>query len=236
MRPACRRLILLPANASGLARYRAISICCRDTPSGLFCAAILPSVSPFLTSCVPAAFAGAGASGRWTICGWARTSGARAGAGAAALGAGAGVAAIGGGPLYSGGSSRKVYSRTRRPAFQLNSTSMSRNGSLTGCVVLSLSTALPARLSTAKRRPSNTGLNSMLASRNAAFGASRAARESSSPGCRDTISISADSGCPSAESTVNLPKPAESAKPGAKAKATAAASRFAVKDFPTAPP
>jgi len=37
------------------------------------------------------------------------------------------------GPAYSGGSSRKVYSRTRRPFAQFSSTSMSRNGSLIGC-------------------------------------------------------------------------------------------------------
>ena len=49
MVPAFKRFILLPANAFGLARYKATSICSSVTPLGRLRTAILLSVSPDLT-------------------------------------------------------------------------------------------------------------------------------------------------------------------------------------------
>ena len=134
MRPARTRLTLPRMNAYWLARNSAISIWFSVTPSGMFWRAIAPSVSPFFTSCCLADPASA-AHGR-------RAARARTrGAGAAGAGAGAawpraprrGGCAAGSGPRYSGGSSRNVYSRTRRPVAHDNSIRTSRNGSLTGC-------------------------------------------------------------------------------------------------------
>ena len=47
--PAFSRFMLLPENASGFWRNIATSIWSSETDAGLFCAAILPSVSPDLT-------------------------------------------------------------------------------------------------------------------------------------------------------------------------------------------
>ena len=209
MRPSLTRLTLPRINASSLARYIAVSIWLSVTPSSLLRRAMLPSVSPFFTvSCLaPAAgLAGAAGMGRASV----------RGAGAVGVGTATGAgfaagaeAAAGLGARYSGGSSRKVYSRTRRPVDHCNSIRTSRKGSLTGCKVLSRMTGRPPRLSIASCRPISAGLSSMPAWRNASGDASLADRESSSPGCSETISISALSGWPSAEVTASLPSPAE---------------------------
>ena len=71
--PDLTRLTLPPMKASGLLRSSATSIWSSDTPAGLFCAAILPAVSPLFTvSC----FSPAGIlSGAGTLATGARTGG-----------------------------------------------------------------------------------------------------------------------------------------------------------------
>ena len=235
MRPARTRLTLPLMKASWLARYSAISIWFSVTPAGRFWRAIAPSVSPFFTSCclasVETGAAGAGA-GRDSARGFvgAGAAGAAAGAG---LAAGAGAAA-GCGGLNSAGSSRNVYSRTRRPVDQDSSISTSRNGSLIAWLVLSRITGLPARLSTENCSPTRAELISMPAWLNASLFASRAESESSSPGCSDTISISARSGWPRAESTWSLPRPAAWTISGANSSA-AMARRIPVTELATKP-
>ena len=94
-----------------------------------------------------------GAAGAMGSMGLASTGGgglAASGAGAAGLGAG-GAAAIWSRALYSGGSSRKVYSRTRRPLPHCSSMRISTNGSLTGAVVVTCRMRWPPRRSSAKR-------------------------------------------------------------------------------------
>jgi hypothetical protein len=75
----------------------------------------------------------ASAGGVAGVLGAAACSGAAAGLGSADGAGFGGVAAVAILVLYSGGSSRKVYSRTSLPLDQVNSTSNSRNGSLIGC-------------------------------------------------------------------------------------------------------
>src|SRR2546429_5663257 len=75
----------------------------------------------------------------------------------------------------------------------------------------------------------------MLAWRNTSPGASRAPSVSPSPFCKETISISALSGCPSWERTDNLPKPAAQASEGKMRLATAAKQVFEA-TFPTCHP
>src|SRR5690606_37604658 len=65
----------------------------------------------------------------------------------------------------SGGSSRKVYSRTSLPLPPPSSSSMSTNGSLIGCVDVTRMIGVPLRCSVAKRNDSSTGWRSILASR-----------------------------------------------------------------------
>ena len=48
--PDLRRLTLPPMKAPGLLRSKATNIWSREMPEGLFCAAILPAVSPGLTA------------------------------------------------------------------------------------------------------------------------------------------------------------------------------------------
>jgi len=76
--------------------------------------------------------------------------------------------------LSAGGSSSTVYSRRTRPVDQVSSSSRSRNGSLTGCAEVTCTTKLPSgRDSRSKRSWVRAGLNSRLAWRKAAWGASR---------------------------------------------------------------
>ncbi len=252
MRPARTRLTFLRMNASSFARYSASSIWFSVTPGGRFARAILPSVSPRLTSWIvgsrgiPARSPGAGdddgaapggAAGVWgSAADGAAPTGGGDGSGfiSGAPGAGCGcdwgsacaggvaegvrsalAAACGGGccaaaaalALYSGGSRRKVYSRTSLPLDHVNSTSNSRNGSLTGCELRRRRIGVAPRRSIVKRTSERIGLGSMPACANACAEASRAAR-SSSPACSETISTSALSGWPSAEIRVSLPSPA----------------------------
>ena len=149
--PARSRLTLLPSNAVLLLSNKATSIWSRLTPSGFTSAAIFPSVSPRFTARdaslpdEPSAETAASPD----VIGFARffdsiatgaadcssTFGAGCITGASVLisGAttdGAGVTLL---MLFaSGGSSRNVYSRTKRPEDQFSSIKKSRNGSLTG--------------------------------------------------------------------------------------------------------
>ena len=108
-----------------------------------------------------------------------------------------------------------VYSRTSRPEAQESSTSMSMKGSLTGREDVTFSTALPLDFfSTANRRVDSTGEKSTRASRNAWSEASVADKLSSSALSAAKSSISAASGCPSAERTDSLPSPAAFAMSG----------------------
>src|SRR3990170_3726997 len=72
----------------------------------------------------------------------------------------------------------------------------------------------PSRLSTVNWTPLSAGLNSMPACANALPEARRASSEDSSPGCSETISISARSGCPRKDCTLNRPRPAACASSG----------------------
>ena len=65
--PALKRLILPPTNASGLLFSNATSIWSSEMLAGLFCAAILPAVSPaFTVTCWPVA-AGLGGAGAFSL-------------------------------------------------------------------------------------------------------------------------------------------------------------------------
>src|SRR5580765_353723 len=90
-------------------------------------------------------------------------SGAAAGLGSADGAGFGGVAATAILVLYSGGSSRKVYSRTSLPVGQLSSTSSSRNGSLIGCELRMRSTGVEPRRSMVKRTSERIGFASMPA-------------------------------------------------------------------------
>src|SRR5882672_2949223 len=173
----------------------------------------------------------------------AANTGGRGSEGVAACSAGAAIAGAAAwmdssflGPAYSGGSSRKVYSRTSRPFTQFSSTSMSTKGSLMGWVEVSAMTYCPlGRRWTANLSDSSAGLRSTLAWRKTSDGASRAPRVSPSPRCKETISISALSGCPSAERTDSLPKPAAQASEG-KIRLTTATKQVFEANFPTCHP
>src|SRR5690606_498440 len=113
------------------------------TPSGITSLAILPSVSPRWIGpySLPPAIGPAGVTGRLGAGAAAFGSATGAGAGAAAgAGRDSGAAdttgaGAGGTP---GGSSSAVYSRESRPEDQVNSTSRSMNGSVTGRVETTL--------------------------------------------------------------------------------------------------
>jgi hypothetical protein len=68
----------------------------------------------------------------------------------AARGVSTGAAAATGAGEYTGGSSRTVYSRSRRPRGQLASTSSVTNGSVTGRGEVTLSTSRPPERVTRK--------------------------------------------------------------------------------------
>ena len=237
MAPAFSRLTLSPRKASGLLRNKPTSICSRETPSYWVSLAILRNVSPGCTTrpfpsaglaAVSAATLGC-ADGRAPILPEAWRPSAEAAprtvstTRASATGRAVCFAAI------SGGSSRKVYSRTRRPAGQLSSTRKSRNGSLIGLDEVTLTTAFPpGRFSTAKRKSRRTLAKSTPACLNTSCGAKRADIPANSS-LVAPISSSARKGCPRPESTVNLPRPAASANNGVSdmQEATAkAAARF----------
>jgi hypothetical protein len=138
--------------------------------------------------------------------------------GAGLLGAGSACTAGGvtgcatAGPLYSGGSSRKVYSRVSLPPVQVSSTSMSRKGSFIARGEETLSANWPpGRRSTSKRKSNSALFKSMLACRNASWEASAALSDSASPGCTATTSISARNGWPRYDCTLSLPSPAAEA-------------------------
>ncbi len=158
--------MLPPSKASWLARNRPTSICSKETPSGLVSPAILCSVSPRLTSrwFCPSTGCSAGFCDvprlRILASALPRSSSSIGVAacvpeGCLLASAGLAIAGAGGGkPLAatSGGSSRKVYSRTSRPAGQFSSRSMSTKGSLIGLSEVSRMTGWPlARLSRLKR-------------------------------------------------------------------------------------
>ena len=222
--------MLLPANASGLARYRATSIMSSDTSTGFRFDAIFPSVSPFCTLYCDAAAPPSDAAGAACLRAGAESApGADCadGAGvrrvvAAPWGAGVvrepceststGAATCGAWVLrMSAGSSKNVYSRTSLPLLQLSSSSMSTNGSLTGCVDVILTYWRDPRCSTANRSDSSAGLNSMLATRKASTGASLATKPFASSAETAVSSISAIKGCPRPDITVSLPRPAAKA-------------------------
>ena len=160
MAPAFSRFILSPENAAGFFLKRPTSICSSDTPSYFVSPAILRSVSPRWTTRDPdsSVFFGS-ATARGAGAGLA-ASGTDPAAGAAPLprtvsttrasavaGRPAALAAI------SGGSRRKVYSRTTGPEGQLSSTRKSRKGSFTGLPELTLITGVPLlRFPMANRR------------------------------------------------------------------------------------
>src|SRR6266571_7240804 len=75
----------------------------------------------------------------------------------------------------------------------------------------------------------------MLAWRKTSPGARRAPSVSPSPFCKETISISALSGCPSVERTDNLPKPAAQASEG-KIRLAIAGKQIFEANFPTCHP
>ena len=166
-------------------------------------------------------FASAGGVGCACGCGCDSVAAGGVGAGLAASAAGFGaVAALAILVLYSGGSSRKVYSRTSLPVGQVSSTSISMNGSLTAWVLRMRSTVVEPRRSMVKRKSERIAVGSMPACAKACEEASRAVR-SSSPDCSETISISALSGWPSAERRVSLPRPAAWATSGSARKSAA---------------
>ena len=121
-------------------------------------------------------------------------------------------AAIGAGAILcarSGGSRRKVYSRTSRPDAQVNSTSMSMNGSFKGRSVLTSRYRRPPRslISRENRKVAKAGAYSIPAWRKASAAATLAISEGASSRVAVTSS-SALSGCPKAECTVIFPSPA----------------------------
>ena len=111
----------------------------------------------------------------------------------------------------SGGSSKNVYSRTRRPVAQLSSSNKSTNGSLIGRSEVSRMTACPlGLLSTAKRMTCKAGARSIPACLKESAEAN-CARMSASSSRLAVSSISARKGWPKDEKTAILPSPAAAA-------------------------
>ncbi|MCZ7562249.1 MAG: hypothetical protein M5U30_21310 [Burkholderiaceae bacterium] len=107
----------------------------------------------------------------------------------------------------SGGSSRKVYSRTNLPDAQFSSTIRSTKGSLIGCAEVIRTTAeRSGRRSIENFNAVSAGLNSSPACRKASGAASRALSEPSSSSPSEVTSTSARNGWPSADWTVRRPE------------------------------
>ena len=217
------------------------SICSSVTPAYWRSAAILRRFSPRSTVCCPGSAVAAGAFA-------ADATGAALADAAVSTGLAAGALATGASCRLSrtvsttlastvlralaagensGGSRRKVYSRTRRPVGQFSSTRKSRNGSFTGRPEEILSTALPPlRFSTLKLRSFNTLEYSTPAWLNTSAGARRAVIPLNSSGVAESVT-SARKGCPRPDSTVNLPSPAACAEAPARDMPAATASASA---------